>query len=230
MAKIFISYKYRDKHVRQNSSCNWNDWSNDAENENYLTARDYVDHLMEKILTDHTNKAEKDNEDLSNFTEDVIQQKLYDRIYDSTVTIVLMSKKMMEPSNEKFQWIPREISYSLKEKTREDKTSYTNGILAVFLPDEDNKYDYGVIEKNCGVRSWQTNSFFKIIRENMFNKKEKSQTYCNLCKGYHYYKNDHSYIHPVKWDDFVNNHNLYIDRVLDFKDRLYEFELTKELE
>lgn len=92
--KIFISYKYADKSVRQNDSCNWTHWSLGSEGGNYLTARDYVDHLMEKVLTDHINKAEKDDEDLSHLTEEVIQQKLYDRIYDSTVTVVLISKNM----------------------------------------------------------------------------------------------------------------------------------------
>lgn len=230
MAKIFISYKYKDKYVRQNDSFNLTDWVNETEDGNYLTARDYVDHLMKNILTDHINKAEKDDEDLSNLTEEVIQQKLYDRIYDSTVTIILMSKNMKRSIGEKLQWIPREISYSLKEKTRDDRTSYTNGILAVVLPDENNKYDYAVIDKQCGVRSWQTHTFFKIINRNMFNRFDKNQSFCSLCLGHHHHGYDHSYIHPVKWDDFVKDHNMYIDRVLDFKDRFDEFDLGKDLE
>ncbi|MCK6462464.1 MAG: TIR domain-containing protein [Candidatus Pacebacteria bacterium] len=230
MAKIFISYKYGDKYVRQNNSYNLSDWLLGSENGNYLTARDYVTHLMEKVLTDHTNKAEKDNEDLSNLTEDVIQQKLFDRIYDSTVTIVLISKQMKESAEEELQWIPRELSYSLKEKTREDRTSYTNGVLATALPDEDGSYDYAVINRKCGVISWQTQSFFKIIRTNMFNRVNKNHNLCNSCLRYHHHGHDHSFIHPVKWDDFVHDHNLYINRVLDFKDRLDEFKLTKNLE
>lgn len=230
MAKIFISYKYGDKYVRQHNSYNSRDWFLGVENGNYLTARDYVTHLIEEILTDHTNKAEGDNEDLSNLTENVIQQKLYDRIYDSTVTIVLISKQMKESTEEKLQWIPREIAYSLKEKTREDRTSYTNGILAIALPDEGGSYDYAVIDKNCGVRSWQTQSFFKIIGTNMFNRINKNHDFCNSCFSYHHHDHNHSYIHPVKWDDFVQDHNLYINRVLDFKDRLDEFELMKNLE
>ncbi len=227
MAKIFISYKYGDKYVRQNDSCNYSDWLFGTENGNYLTARDYVTHLMEKVLTDHQNKAEKDNEDISDLTEEVIQKKLYDRIYDSTVTLVLISKNMKEGGEEKLQWIPREISYSLKEKTREDRTSYTNGILAIALPDESDSYDHAIIHKSCGVRSWQTHSFFKIIKDNMFNRVDKNQTLCNSCLSYHHHGDDHSYIHPVKWDDFVANHNKYIDHVLDLKERLNEFELIK---
>ncbi len=224
MAKIFISYKYGDKHVRQHYSYNHTDWLLESENGNYLTARDYVTYLMEKVLTDHINKAEKDDEDLSYFLEETIQKKLYDRIYDSTVTIVLISKDIKEPKAEKLQWIPREIAYSLREQSREDRTSYTNGVLAVVLPDENDNYDHGVIHKNCGVTSWQTHSFFKIIRENMFNKLDKNRNICDSCVSYHHYDNDHSYIHPVKWDDFVKDHNKYINHVLDLKERLNDFE------
>ena len=139
MAKIFISYKYRDKSVRQNDSYSWYDWNVGLENGNYLTARDYVTYLMENVLTDHTNKAEKDSEDLSHLLDSTIQKKLYDRIYDSTVTIILISKNMKDVfKSEKNQWIPREVAYSLREQSRDGRTSYTNGVLAVVLPDENN--------------------------------------------------------------------------------------------
>jgi len=226
MAKIFISYKYGDKHVRQNDSWNINDWLLEVEDGDYLTARDYTTHLMENVLTDHQNKAEEDKDDLSSLTEEVIQQKLYERIYDSTVTIILISKNMKENREEKLQWIPREVSYSLREKTREGRKSYTNGVLAVVLPDEDGKYDHAVIHKSCGVTSWQTPSFFKIIRKNMFNRLEKNQTLCGFCSNYHHRGNNHSYICPVKWDNFVDDHNRYINLVLDLKERLDEFSLT----
>lgn len=227
MAKIFISYKYGDKYVKQNDSYSLSDWRLETEGGNYLTARDYVTHLMENILIDHTHKAEKDDEDLSHLAEETIERRLHDRIYDSTVTIVLISKRMKEPRDEKLQWIPRELAYSLREKTRDDRTSYTNGILAVVLPDENGSYDHAVIHKDCGVRSWQTHSFFQIVRENMFNRVQKNHSHCEACSDYHHYGNDHSYIHPVKWDDFVGDPNRYINHVLNLKDRLDEFELTK---
>jgi hypothetical protein len=230
MAKIFISYKYGNKNVRQNKSCNWDHWNAGIKNGNYLTVRNYVTHLMENVLKDHTNKAEKDGEDLSNLTEEVIQTKLYDRIYDSTVTIVLISKNMKDfLKKEKLQWIPREVSYSLKEKTRDNRTSYSNGILAVVLPDENDNYDYAILDKDCGVRSYQTHSYFKIIGNNMFNRLDKNHDFCENCLINHHIGEDHSYIYPVKWDDFVkdNNYNKYINHVLDLKDRIEEFKLTK---
>lgn len=72
---------------------------------------------------------------LSQLSEETIWEKLKNRIYDSTLTIVMLSKGMREQyKEEKDQWIPREISYSLKEMSRTDSngnpvTSKTNALM-----------------------------------------------------------------------------------------------------
>lgn len=150
--KIFVSYKYADSSVKQLSPS----WLK------ITTVRDYVDLLEEKLdRTSNIYKGESDGEDLSYLSEYTIEKKLKDRIWDSTVTIVFISPNMKESYKlEKNQWIPREISYSLRKVTRGGKTSQSNSLIAVVLPDSNGFYNYAnystyhfkIIQKNidCG--------------------------------------------------------------------------------
>ena len=109
--KIFVSYKYGDDQV---------------ENLSYYensTVRDYVT-KFEDVLdsSDNIYKGESDGEDLSILSDDTIWEKLKDRIYDSSVTVIFISPGMKENWKlERDQWIPWEISYSLKEVSRKNK-------------------------------------------------------------------------------------------------------------
>lgn len=224
--KIFVSYKYKDSNV-------WIDPISEytpGEDTNYLyTSRHYVDKIIEKIGSEHTYKGELGDEGMDDFTDDTIDSRLKQKIFDSSVTIVLLSPNMWDKVKlEKDQWIAKEIAYSLRNKTRGDKSSKTNAMLAIALPDLNGKYDHAIIHKSCGVRSWQTHSFFRIIRENMFNRWDKNHTICDSCSSYHHHGDDHSYIHPVKWEDFISDYNTYIDHVLSLREKMDdEFDLTR---
>lgn len=132
--KIFVSYKYRDSDVRTLTTATMQPtWP-----------CDYVDYIKTKILADDDiYKGENSDEDISYWSEDAIWQHLRNKIYDSTITIVLISPNMKESSKwQRSQWIPWEISFSLRETTRNDRTSHRNAILAVILPDARGSYDY----------------------------------------------------------------------------------------
>lgn len=149
--KIFISYKYWDGEV----------YPVQGITVSTPKVRDYVSWLENKFTqrTDHVYKGEHDNEDLSEKSESYIWSKLKDRIYDSSITIVLISPNMKEKYKwERSQWIPWEISYSIRETTRNDYTSYSNAILAVILPDKYNMYEY-----------YNQDSLFRIISDNIKN-------------------------------------------------------------
>jgi len=184
MAKIFVSYKHSDRLVRQLPTTNLLVGS--------ITARNYVNELVSKLqYTNHIYKGENDNESLADFKDETIQTKLSGKIYDSSVTIVLLSKGMKESwKKESDQWIPWEVSYSLRNKTRGGRTSQMNAMLAVVLPDDNGRYDY-----------WP-HTTFSIILMNMLNVKD-------------YYKNQvskdyHSYIHLIHWDGFIKDPGYYI--------------------
>ena len=199
--KIFVSYKYADRLVKQLLGSTF--WSP-------TTVRDYVDVLQSKIdLSDHIYKGEDDGEDLSSLADSTISSKLGDKIFDSSITIVFISKGMKESQiPEKDQWIPWEISYSLKEQSRQYGHSKTNAMLAVILPDENNSYQY-LIEYDdvCKSTTYKTDTLFDILRDNMFNIKEPETRFCN---GKIIYSGNCSYIHLVRWDDFINEIDHYI--------------------
>lgn len=197
--KIFISYKYGDTsvmHLPRNKS-----WE-------MTKVRDYVDEFQEKIAeTDHINKGELDGEDLSDFKDSTIESKLRDKIYDSSVTIVFISPNMKEYyTPESDQWIPWEISYSLRETTRNDRTSHRNAVLAVVLPDSQGSYTYMLEPRFCcndRCTTWHTDKLFRILAVNMFNERIPDRRAC-LNREF-VYKGYFSYIHMVRWCDFINN-------------------------
>lgn len=150
--KVFISYKYADDNVQVLSP--YDIWHS-------VTVRDYVTAFQTIATRDKiiVNKGENDNEDLSRLSETTIWNKLRDRIYDSTVTVVFISPNMRVPyKEEKYQWIPREISFSLREQSRSDRTSNPNALLFVVLPNRYGDYTY-----------YRTMNHFSIVAANINN-------------------------------------------------------------
>jgi len=76
----------------------------------------------------HYQGETSDSPDLTDTTTDNIRENLKAMIHGTSVTIVVIS-----PNIKDSKWIDWEIEYSLKEITREDKTSRTNGIICVIM-------------------------------------------------------------------------------------------------
>lgn len=147
--KIFVSYKYKDNNVKALPNVMQPTWP-----------CDYVDYIQNKVLSnDDIYKGEKSDEDISNWTDDAIWNHLKNKIHDSSITIVLISPNMKESGRwQRSQWIPWEISYSLRETTRNDRTSHNNAILAVILPNKNGSYVY-----------YDKNNLFPILKDNIDN-------------------------------------------------------------
>ena len=118
-------------------------------------------------------------------------------------------------TKEKYQWIPWEISYSLKQMTRGGRTSATNAILAVVLPDKDGNYDYYITYNDqCGIQ-FAYNFSIPDNEKNMFNILEPNTSACNGNSLYHGFS---SYIYSVKWNDFISSYKKYIDIAVSIAD------------
>lgn len=162
--KAFICYRNGDSSLRNFS------------NQLCTTARDYVEALALRFDVTNLYKRETNDEELSTSSESTIDERLKDNLYDSTITIVLLSPQMRDNTKaEKEQWIPWEISYSLRKLNRGKETNQRNAMLAVILPDVYGKYDW--------FASYRENELFSILKQNI----------------------DTGYIPVVSWDDFQKN-------------------------
>lgn len=224
--KIFVSYKYGDNQVENLDSYG------------YSTVRDYVDEF-ERILdlSDNIYKGESNEEDLSNLSDNTIWEKLKDRIYDSSVTIIFVSPGMKElGKSDRDQWIPWEISYSLKETSRRNKngdsiTSHSNAMVAVVLPDSVGSYSYYLESKSCcsgGCTMHHTNRLFTIIKKNKFNRvKNGSNRSCD--NNDTIWTGTCSYIEAVKWSNFIKDYQKYIEKAIERRDNIDEYDICKEV-
>jgi hypothetical protein len=221
--KIFVSYKFNDNSVYP------------LNNDDKTTARNYVDIIENKLdLLDHKYKGESNDEDLSKYKESYIWELLKPRIYDSSITIVIISPEMKSPSRyEKYHWIPWEISYSLKETTRRDRTSHSNAVFSVVLPYKDNSYKYFV--RTCNECNYLCNFYnsyiiFPVMYSNMFNKKIQNDIYCSANKRYYPDPDEEtSYIFAVKWNDFISDMDYSIKRAIDLQNKISDYNITTEL-
>lgn len=224
--KIFVSYKYADHQVE-----NLDAWSNSS-------VRDYVTEF-ENILEDSDDiyKGEGDDEDLSDLDEETIWSKLKDRIYDSSVTVVFISPGMKESyKKDKDQWIPWEISYSLKETSRKNKngtpvTSKTNAMVAVVLPDTNGSYSYYLEEHSCCSSPCTTHHrsiLFQIIKDNKFNLIDAEKKECD--SGSTIWYGESNYIKAVKWADFKADYKKYIEAAVARRDNIENYKIVKNIE
>lgn len=226
--KVFVTYKYSDTFVKDLDLYEHSIW---GVTKIQTRARHYVDKLSELLEKgDHIYKGEDDGQSLSDFSDEHIASTLRDKIYDSTITIVLISKGMKKLfTAEKDQWMPWEISYSLRESTRNGRTSSSNGIIAVVIPDEWNSYGYYVNHSYlCGCRMLNTDFLFNILKTNMFNQKEPSTSICS--DGTTIYYGDNSFIQTVKWDDFIKGPNIYLDKAIAIRDNMSNYIINKSIE
>lgn len=227
--KVFVSYKYSDLNVRDLNLYSYDMWGNRVSIT--TTARHYVDELANHLEEgDNIFKGEDDGQSLAQFSDEHIASKLRDKIYDSTITIVLISKGMKNAWElEKDQWIPWEVSYSLRDSTRNGRTSYRNGVIMVVLPDILGQYDYYITnDLVCNCRSLNTDFLFQILKQNTFNVKVPNTSFCQ--NGSIVYHGDSSYIQTVKWTDFIKKTKYYLDKAIELRDKGHLYTIKKNLD
>ena len=217
--KTFISYKYSD--VVEGKPNNLRDRIIKAMGED---AKFY-------------NGERVDSPDLTGLKTETIKSSLKDMIFNTSVTIVILSPNMIES-----KWIPWEIEYSLSCYSRDGRQSKQNGIVAV-------------IQKVNGSYEWLKKSFYddsigmsvsqydatktpKIINENRY-KSSPPKHPCKDCKKYNgisvcaecntFDRMNGSYITFATEDEFLIDINLYIENAYDKSQHLERFFTIKKV-
>ena len=161
--------------------------------------------------------------DLTDTSTENIKRVLRNMMYDTSVTIVIISPHMTES-----KWIDWEIEYCLKKTTRKGRTSQTNGIVGVIMK-VNGGYDWF---RHCGVNchgvktfSYDLGMVHSIIANNHFNS-EPPQWHCCQCRAFDWLNG--SYIAFVEEDEFLRNPVMFIDNAFDkSEDDGYGYDLCR---
>lgn len=147
-----------------------------------------------------------DSPDLTDTTTENIKKSLADMLYDTSVTIVVISPHMIES-----KWIPWEIQYSLCEYSRGGVTSKTNGVLGVIM-EVNGGYDWFVRKTinpdGCQTMSYKLEYLPKIIKDNRDNQVPKQYS-CQRCKCIDMLTGN--FISLITLSDFLATPSLYIE-------------------
>lgn len=178
----------------------------------YSEAQDLRDRIIEALGNDAMfYKGEtSDSPDLSDTSTGNIKRALCNMMYDTSVTIVIISPHMKES-----KWIDWEIEYCLKNITRKDRTSHTNGVVGVIMKCNGGYDWFKHSNRNfdgCLTSYYDERYLYEIIKNNRFNQNPK-QYCCPICKTVNTLTG--SYISFVEEDAFINNPQYYIDNAYD---------------
>ena len=201
VTKIFISFRFSD-------------------------GKEIKDELVD--LFDESTEVINRSEDVdrSQMSEDTIQEYLYEKLKDTSVTIVLLTPEAVSYRKNWIgnydDWLYDELRYSLEDR----KNNRTNGVVAVYTDDAKDM----ILESSshyCShcqeTKSCRTLKFFdNLARKNMLNIKQSYKK--NLCNDLYDDSHD-SYISLVSLEEFKQDHTKYIDNAKDKRDRLHEFNI-----
>lgn len=178
----------------------------------YSEARNLRDRIIKALGDDaaYYQGETSDSPDLTDTSTENIKKNLTDMMYGTSVTILIISPNMKDS-----KWIDWEIEYCLKNTTRKDRTSHTNGIVGVIMKVNGN-YDWFKYstdkDDGCSVWNYRLEKVHNIIKNNRGNQSPKKYS-CPNCKCIDALTG--SYIAFVEEDTFIDNPQKYINNAYD---------------
>lgn len=178
----------------------------------YSEARQLRDAIIDALGEDASYyKGEtSDSPDLTDTSTENIKKNLRDMMYDTSVTIVIISPNMKQS-----RWIDWEIEYCLKNNTRKGRTSHINGVVGVIMKCDGGYSWFKNMSTNsdgCSASLYKEEKVYDIINSNRFNQNPKVYS-CDTCKAVDALTG--SYIAYVEEETFLVNPTEYIDNAYD---------------
>ena len=164
-----------------------------------------------------------DSPDLTDTSTESIKNNLKDMMYNTSVTIVIISPNMV-----KSKWIDWELEYCLKEISRKNRTSYTNGIVGVIMNVNGSAEwlkTHGTNIHNSPTISYKQEYLYPIIHKNRYNSNPPLK-HCHDCNTYDFMNG--SYITLVDENNFLSNPSYYIENAFNKSEDVSKFNLTKQ--
>jgi len=191
----------------------------------YSEAQEIRDEILKSLGEDATYYQGETSEspDLTDTSTENIKEGLKAKMYNTSVTIVIIS-----PNLKNSKWIDWEIEYCLKEISRKERTSKTNGVVAV-IQKVNGGYDWfksiNTQSDGCTSSSYLENLVYAIISKNRYNQSPKVYS-CDTCKTINSLTG--SYVSYVKEEDFLNDPQIYIENAYDKSENSDNYELVKQ--
>ncbi len=198
--KTFISYKYSEATVLR-------------------------DNIIKALGDDATYYQGETSEspDLTDTSTENIKRVLKDMMFNTSVTIVILSPNMI-----KSKWIDWEIEYSLKQITRSNRTSQTNGVVGVIMK-YNGGYDWLITHStDCHgspTIDYKKEYLYPIIHKNHYNSNPQIW-HCKDCETYN--SMNGSYISYFTEEYFLKNPQYYIDNAFDKSEKTDNYNLTRQ--
>ncbi len=192
----------------------------------YSEARELRDTIIKKLGEDakYYQGETSDSPDLTDASTEKIKEHLKDMIYDTSVTIVVISPNLKDSV-----WIDWEIEYSLKEVKRGDRYSRSNGVVGVIMK-YNGGYDWLVSHNRnadgCKSRQIDTEPLYEIINNNRYNLNIDNKYSCPICKTYNQLNG--SYIALIEEETFLANVDSYIENAYQKSQCIDNYDIIKK--
>lgn len=174
----------------------------------YSEAQDLRDEIIKALGTDASFYQGEtcDSPDMTDLKTSTIKKNLTDMMFNTSVLIVIIS-----PNIKQSKWIDWEIEYCLQNNTRKDRTSQTNGVIAV-IKKVNGGYGWFKTQNQqidgCTTSSYSTALVYDIINKNRFNQEPKVYS-CEKCKCVT--EATASYISYIDEESFLANPTKHIE-------------------